>query len=608
MKKDITNATAIEIIENLKSLKGSDLDEELKDDFIENLYYLLRASAIVFLEFSDNSVKVSNSKNIEKVFELAKQDIIALSSNALKMGFAYEKFRHQIDGVAKPMGVAFRLHTSDESSKVVFFVYDFVDKNDLNNQIIKTQFVNDFLLLKPSTIHHNDTPNDLQYILNLSSDIINIKDFKLACNSVVNDIASKFDFDKVSLATFDDNKTKLISISHTSEFEKNNKEYDRAISLFEESIYQDEDIVMIDLDEPSYIIDEHKSYYTQKNLTTLITLPIRHQESIIGAITAYSKSKEIEEKDILLFRLAINKIAPILHNIKNSDKSLKEYLNHKKDEILQKFVSPENALFKSIVATVCVVLVYVLFFSYKYEVSATAILNTNNSASISTPLNGIIDNIYVKVGDKVEKNQKLFSLDTQELKLKELETKADIVRYQKEQENSMAQRKLADMEIAQAKVQQAKSKLKRIQYNINTSTIKSTISGTVVQGDKEKLLRMPISKGDTVFYISNSNELFLEIKVPESDIYHIKEGQKGKMILLSDPQKEHNFVVDKIIPQAETDSTNGNVYIVYGTLDTLSKEWWHPGMSGVVKIDTGDKNIFWILTHKISDFFRIYFW
>lgn len=40
----------------------------------------------------------------------------------------------------------------------------------------------------------------------------------------------------------------------------------------------------------------------------------------------------------------------------------------------------------------------------------------------------------------------------------------------------------------------------------------------------------------------------------------------------------------------------------------MQQDWIRPGMSGVVKIDAGKRSILWILTHKVVDFLRLYFW
>jgi hypothetical protein len=36
--------------------------------------------------------------------------------------------------------------------------------------------------------------------------------------------------------------------------------------------------------------------------------------------------------------------------------------------------------------------------------------------------------------------------------------------------------------------------------------------------------------------------------------------------------------------------------------------WWRPGMTGLARIDVGDKNIFWILTHRLVDNLRLLLW
>jgi hypothetical protein len=36
--------------------------------------------------------------------------------------------------------------------------------------------------------------------------------------------------------------------------------------------------------------------------------------------------------------------------------------------------------------------------------------------------------------------------------------------------------------------------------------------------------------------------------------------------------------------------------------------WMRPGMSGVAKLDVGERSLLWVVTHRTMDFLRMYFW
>jgi hypothetical protein len=85
-------------------------------------------------------------------------------------------------------------------------------------------------------------------------------------------------------------------------------------------------------------------------------------------------------------------------------------------------------------------------------------------------------------------------------------------------------------------------------------------------------------------------------------------GQGGLFSLLSSPDIFYKFKIEKIIPMAEVDKKDGNIFVVKAVIKTDALEWWRPGMSSVAKVEVGQRNILWILTHDLTEFLRLYFW
>jgi hypothetical protein len=38
------------------------------------------------------------------------------------------------------------------------------------------------------------------------------------------------------------------------------------------------------------------------------------------------------------------------------------------------------------------------------------------------------------------------------------------------------------------------------------------------------------------------------------------------------------------------------------------QSWWRPGMTGVARIDAGDRNILWLMTRRAVDAIRLKLW
>ena len=255
-----------------------------------------------------------------------------------------------------------------------------------------------------------------------------------------------------------------------------------------------------------------------------------------------------------------------------------------------------------------ILLLISIFGSWEYKIEATGNLETDNISFLSAPFNGFVQDVKVHAGDKVSKNDTLLIYDREELYLKETEINANINKYKSESEKARARALLADMRVALAKKEQSEANLERIKYHLKKSIIKSPFDGIIIEGDKEDLIGSPINKGDLLFKVAKPLGLYLKFKILESDIDEISVGDTGEFALLSSPDSYYQFEIEKIIPIAEIDKIDGNIFIVKAIITSPVEEWWRPGMSSVSKVEVGQRNIMWILTHKLTDFLRIYFW
>ena len=66
------------------------------------------------------------------------------------------------------------------------------------------------------------------------------------------------------------------------------------------------------------------------------------------------------------------------------------------------------------------------------------------------------------------------------------------------------------------------------------------------------------------------------------------------------------FVVEKVTPVAET-AAAGNTFRVEAVLNSSAAQL-RPGMEGVGKVAIGQRNLFWIWTHRLVEWLRLSTW
>ena len=59
---------------------------------------------------------------------------------------------------------------------------------------------------------------------------------------------------------------------------------------------------------------------------------------------------------------------------------------------------------------------------------------------------------------------------------------------------------------------------------------------------------------------------------------------------------------------AQVQGQEGNHFMVTTRLLRDPEPWWRPGMTGLAKLDVGQRNVAWILFDRLFDTLRLYFW
>jgi hypothetical protein len=447
-------------------------------------------------------------------------------------------------------------------------------------------------------------------VLDLMIAINESKVFQHASMVLCNELSNYIVCDRVSFGWMSGPYVRVYAMSHMEKFDRKTEAVQELENIMEESIDQD---IEIFCPSPSTknnmtVSRSHQRYAKSFGLASVLTVPIRMTDNVIGAITCErSHGGEFTSDEALMIRMCLDQAVYQLSEFHS--KSIwfgaRWYRSFKKG--LGWLFGVEKTLIKSVSILFSALLLYLIFGSLPYRVESPFILKTDSLSFLNAPFDGFIDDVSTKTGNSVRRGDLLVQLDTSRLLLQESEAIADVSRYQREEEKARADRELADMRIAEAMKDQALAKLNEVQYFLNRASLYSPTDGIIVEGQLEKMLGAPVKQGDILFKVASLDKLYAEMDVDERYMHELTENLTGEFTFISKPELHFPLTIERINTIAEV-KNEINSFVVRGKLASSIEPWWRPGMSGIAKIDLGDRRPWWIILHKTIDFVRLWIW
>ncbi len=537
-----------------------------------------------------------------------RETIESVCTAAAERGYAWETIGRRKSS-ATVLGIRLKLQEEERTSVLVFLLPPHLAKR-VSDIAVRLSLISDIPnVYQLGRMAHQAQTDVVQFAeaLDLTALLNAEKRFLAAAMIFCNEIASRFECDRVSLGWLKAPYVRLQAISHMERFDKKMDAVQGIEAAMEETLDQDEEILWPRPEAVSSVVRAHQNYAKTQGSEHIVSLPIRLDDAAVAAVTCERQKGPFTEDEVRGLRLLCDQTARRLSDLKQQDRWFGARMASSVRDGLGKLVGVEHTFAKLMGILLCAALAFMVFGKLPYRVEAPFLLKTDDLAYLPAPFDGYIDKVHVKIGDLVEAEKQVLTLDTRELLLEESTALANLNRYTREAEKARAENALADMRISQALADQAQARLELVRHHLAHAQLKAPFSGIVVEGDLEELLGAPVQKGDVLFKVAMLENLYTELKVAERDVHEVSTGQTGQIAFLSRPDEKFSVLVQRIDPVAVVEE-EGNVFLLRAKLTEDPGFWWRPGMSGVAKIDVGKRNVLWILTHRTVDFLRIFLW
>ncbi|TLD71941.1 HlyD family efflux transporter periplasmic adaptor subunit [Phragmitibacter flavus] len=433
--------------------------------------------------------------------------------------------------------------------------------------------------------------------------------FQEAALRLCNELAAPMRASRVSLAWMEGQDLKLSSTSHGGRISSGSQEALALQQVMEEAADQDNEVAWPELAGTSVVSREHRKFSTAREAVAVASVPLRHQQEVVGLVCLERAAEEgvwtIGELERV--RLLADLVAPRLQGLHGRTGWIGKRIWRSTRRKAAGWLGPDHTGWKLAAVLSCVTLVALAIIHVDHQVKAPFILKTDAASLISAPFPGFIDEAAFHVGDIVKKGDVLVRLDRTELLLEEADTVALRNKSEREVRSNQGEGKLAQMLVSQAEMRQAEAKLAVIRHRLQLTELTAPFDGVIVEGDLRERLSSPVQTGELLLKVVQIKDLFGQLQVDERDISYLSAGLQGDLAFASRPGESYSVKVDRFEPVAEV-RAEGTVFVLRAQVLGEPQAWWRPGMSGLCKIATEKRSLLWIGTHRLVEALRLWFW
>ena len=243
-----------------------------------------------------------------------------------------------------------------------------------------------------------------------------------------------------------------------------------------------------------------------------------------------------------------------------------------------------------------------------WRVSAPARLEGSVQRAVVAAADGFLQQANVRPGDRVTAGQVLAQLSSQDLELERTRRESELRQHEGGYRAAQARNDRTQMVISQSKAAETQALLTLAETQIDRTRLQAPFDGIVIKGDLSQSLGAPVQRGEVLMVLAPNDSFRLILEVDETDIAAIQPGQRGQLALAAEPGQPIGFSTRRIVPVA-TAADGRNYFEVEATPDSSQAQAsLRPGLSGVAKIEVGERSLGWLLFHRAVAWLRLSLW
>jgi Barrel-sandwich domain of CusB or HlyD membrane-fusion/GAF domain len=433
--------------------------------------------------------------------------------------------------------------------------------------------------------------------------------------SLTSEMATMFACDRVWLGAVKRRFSKVAGVSHGTNVGQKKALVRIVSAAMDEALDQAATVVhpQNQADHPRIALANAELLRVARSSGSVLSVPMFVEGRAVGAVTLErSQGARFDAAEIQRIEAAVLAIAP-LWDLRARHQS--STLGLWSERVRSRFVASgeRSPWFVPLSALVGLGLVALVLSSrWSYEISVPTRLEGQIQRAVVAPVDSFLKTVHVRAGDLVKKDQLLLELSDEELHLEQRRLQTEVARHETSFAEAQAKQDRTQLVISTAHIAESQAQLDLVEQQLIRTQLRAPFDAQIIQGDLNERLGAPIKRGDLLLTLTPSRELRVMLEVDERDVGQLKVGTQGALKLSALPEQNFGLVVERVMPVAKPE-LGRNMFLAEARISnspnaTTGTDALRPGLQGLARLDVGQRPLYWLIGHRISDWLRLKWW
>ncbi len=442
-------------------------------------------------------------------------------------------------------------------------------------------------------------------VLELHAAVLSQQGLAQSATALATELAKALRCDRVSVGWLERGCSRVIATSHSVDFDARHTLFEKLGAAMDEAIEQSATIVL-PAPEPSgpFVTLAHGEVLALLG-GSVCTVPLVDAERQVGAITLERSGSAFGPTEAAFCEDLACLVGPLLEVKRRSQRSLTQVALDGWRESASRLAGPARAG-KWIGLGIAAIAAAATLVPVSYHVGAPARLEGSIQRVVAAPIDGFLEQINVRPGDRIRAGDVVAELSLRDLQAERAKRQSELAQQENLYGAAMARADRTQFVIHHAKAAEVLAQLALVEHQMQRARIRAPFDGVVIKGDLTQSLGAPVQRGEVLMTLAPDERFRLIVEVDERDLAQVQPGSRGRLALAAAPGETFEFRVSRILPVAVA-ADGRNYFEVEAVIDTAHSTL-RPGLRGVAKISAGERSLLWIATHRAVEWLRLAIW
>lgn len=443
-------------------------------------------------------------------------------------------------------------------------------------------------------------------VLQLQAAVLSQEGLAQGAAALATELAAALSCDRVSVGWLEHGCARVIASSHSVDFDSRQAQFEKIGAAMDESVEQAAVIVLPAIEGAAPSVTLAHGEVLALLGGSVCTVPMVDAGRCVGAITLERAGRAFDPAETALCEDLACLVGPLLELKRKSGRSPARVTLDALREQLSRLASPAHPARKWVALAIVAAAAAATFVPVSYHVGAPARLEGSVQRIVAAPIDGFLEQVNVRPGDRVRANDVIAELAMRDLQAERAKRQSELAQHENLYGAALARADRTQLVIHHAKAAEAQAQLTLVEHQMQRARIRAPFDGVVIKGDLSQSLGAPVQRGEVLMTLAPDERFRVIIEVDERDIARVRPGQPGRLALAATPGETLGFRVSRILPVAVA-ADGRNFFEVEAVFDDEGNSL-RPGLRGVAKIAVGEHSLLWIATHRVVEWLHLALW